>query len=197
MVRAYDDQAGGYRDVGIRRQDTAGNVFDFDELEYGAEEKAVLEVEEIGHIPRGLDTYAAVTYLASVARRPRQTAGGRETVRRLVADNYEFGALSTLLKKAGLRPNEEQWTAPSKQRAVDRCERMLRDGTLRLPQHEMLRRQMAEFSEQVTRAGNLRYSGSGRHDDFAQCVITLMMADIAGHCPGSPHTYRNVRHELG
>ncbi len=73
---------------------------------------------------------------------------------------------------------------------------MLRDDQIRLYESEKLRRQLLEYSERITRGGNIAYGGSGRHDDHAQVLVTLSMASVAGLLPGDPFGVDRRRHEI-
>ncbi|HEX3344452.1 MAG TPA: hypothetical protein VHS09_07750, partial [Polyangiaceae bacterium] len=75
-------------------------------------------------------------------------------------------------------------------------ERLFRDQATRLPDHPKLRRQLAEYSERITRTGALTYGGRGRNDDYAAVLVTACMADVSGILPGSPFRRTSHRHEI-
>lgn len=174
----------------LERQDRAGNWYPFTPPREAAP-RQVLQVAEVGEIPEAemVDTERAVNFLARKAQH-------RYRARLTFCDQYEYSSLSVLLKRAGLRPYEQTWTATTKSRAVDRLERMLRDNQIRLPASDILRRQLLEYSEKITRSGAITYSGRGRHDDYAQVLVTLAMASVSGQLPGDPFGMDRRRHEL-
>jgi hypothetical protein len=161
----------------------------------GTRARPMLHVELVDEVPDGSDAEGSIKFLARVAA-PKNWTG--EPIRKVFADQYEFGALSALMKRAGFRPYEETWSASTKTRAVDRLDRLLRDSQIRLPPgHEKLRRQLSEYSEKITRTGTLTYGGTGKHDDLAQVLITLCMASVSRELPGDPFGIDRRRHEIG
>lgn len=193
-VLAWDSLT-GERTTTWERQTVRGEWLPFD-AEAAAARRAVLEVEGIGEVPDGADTEGAIAFLATIARKRRQRGFNSEPVRKVLHDQYEAGAMGVLLRRAGLRPIEEKWSAPSKERAVDRMERLFRDDAIRLPKHETLRRQLGEYSEKITKSGGIAYGGSGRHDDYAQVLVTAAMGDVSGVLPGSPFRRSAHRYEI-
>lgn len=139
---------------------------------------ALLQVPLIGEVPRVFTTDQAVEYLCGIA--------WSQGVRTIIGDQFEAGALSVLFGKAGFTFREMTWGQKSKREAVDRLERWLHDGTILLPAHETLRRQLTEYSEKITKTGSIAYGGRGAHDDYAQAILTLTMADIERLLQGSP-----------
>jgi hypothetical protein len=87
------------------------------------------------------------------------------------------------------------WTAQTKPAAVETVRKWLRDGTLALPVHERLRRELLLFEERITPTG--QFSFSGKHDDHVSLLVTCAMAAARGSLPriprfpggGSSHRY--------
>lgn len=134
-----------------------------------------LRVFEIGQVPDAKDTEASVVWLAAKAKELGVT--------QCVGDQYEAGALSVLFARAGLAFQYVTWGMNTKRNAVDRIDRWLRDGTLELVADPVLRTQLLQYSEKLLRSGGARYEGSGQHDDRAQVLLTLAMADVARMVP--------------
>lgn len=96
-------------------------------------------------------------------------------------DQREAYALASLFERKGLRFTSHDWTATSKPRAVETVRRWLADGSLSLPPHEQLRRELLEFEEKLTASGGFRYEArrSGR-DDYVALLLTAALADMGG-----------------
>jgi len=155
--------------------------------------KPLLVILEIGTVPDAADAEGAAQYLG---RRARGMGDWGRPVRRCFADQYEAGALSVLLRREGLDFREMTWTNTTKREATDRIEFHLRERTIVLPNHPVLRRQLSEWSERTSKTGLIVYSGRGRHDDFAQCLHTLAMGEVDQQIPGSPYRASRERHEV-
>jgi hypothetical protein len=173
-----------------QRQDVRGNWHDY-EPPPSALPRAVLHVDEVGEVPKSemADTERAVRFLGRIAKSKK--------IRHVFQDQFEAGALGAMLRRVGLRPFEQTWTASTKSAAVDRLDRMLRDSHRRLPPEPTLRKQLCEYSERITRAGAISYGGRGRHDDWAAVIVTLIMSSISRELPGDPFGIDRHRHELG
>ena len=189
----------------IERQDDQGNWFVFDEEAACTPERMVLHVEELGEVPPkpksddelpGDYTQHAINFLSNVARRPRVRGFELERIRHMLLDQYDASGLIIAFRRAGITATEMPWTPKSKERAVDRLERLLRDGQIRIPRIEIARRQLAEYSEKITRTGSIKYEGKG-HDDYAQVLVTVAMGDVVGEIKGSPYRAVAQRYRWG
>lgn len=129
-----------------------------------------LKMLEIGTVPDATDSRKAVSWLSAKCK--------REGIYAVLADQYEAGSLQVLFADQGIGFYEMKWTGPSKRSAVDRVDRMLRDDALLLPKHPTLRKQLNEYSERITRSGEITYGGRGRNDDHAAVVLTTILGDI-------------------
>jgi hypothetical protein len=131
-----------------------------------------LRVYEIGEVPDASDAGAAVTFLVAKARAHGTTVA--------YTDQYEFGPLRAMFSEQGISLLEQTWSAASKRRAVDHFDRLLTDTRVLFPKVEKLHRQAIEYSEKISRGGELTYAGAGRHDDYISCLLTGCMADLDG-----------------
>jgi hypothetical protein len=133
-------------------------------------DRARLQVTEIGQVPDASDTRRAVDWLAAKARASGCTLLG--------SDQYDASGLAVMFSEKGLSFYQNTWTAKSKRGAVDRLDRLMRDDDIALPDNEMMRRHLVEYSEKISGGGgDPTYSGRGRHDDYAAVLLTLMMLD--------------------
>lgn len=96
-------------------------------------------------------------------------------------DQREEASLRSMFAKAGVSFISYAWTEPSKDEAVMLLRRMLRDSTLHLPEHEVLRRELTTLKARLLPSGRTRYETNGF--DYASALITLMHAAAAGHTP--------------
>lgn len=85
-------------------------------------------------------------------------------------------------EEAGLRSHLRErfvsysWTEASKEEAVLRLARLLRERRLALTEHARLRRELLELRAQLMPSGRTRYMTNGR--DYASALITLMHAHV-------------------
>ncbi len=117
----------------------------------------ILEFSFVGGIAdaskRGLTSNDVVAFLTREAR----TRG----VAYAHGDQFERFALASAFALRGITYIAHTWTAPMKERAVERVRTWLRDGSLSLPDYEPLRRELLAFEEKSRRRAPLR-SGAGR-----------------------------------
>jgi hypothetical protein len=110
------------------------------------------------------------------------------------SDQFERFALQSAVHKHGIAFVAHTWTAPQKERAVERVRRWLAEGTLVLPQHEAMRSQLLAFEETISPSGALTFRGRrGGHDDYCMLIMLGALVDIEGQLPGSPIVQTIVR----
>jgi hypothetical protein len=103
------------------------------------------------------------------------------------SDQFERFALASAIGKYGLPFIAHSWTAPLKERAVERVRQWLRDGALSLPVFDKLKKELLAFEERIAPSGALTFRGrQGGHDDHAMLVMLAALVDIEGQIPGSP-----------
>jgi len=104
------------------------------------------------------------------------------------ADQFEKYALASVFHGRGIRYVAHDWTAPLKERAVERVRQWLRDGVLVLPgSHERMRKEMLAFQEKISPSGALTFRGrSGSHDDYSMLVVLAGLLDVEQQLHGSP-----------
>lgn len=83
--------------------------------------------------------------------------------------------------RRGIRYVMHDWTNANKVEAVERLRRWLAEGTLALPQHDKLRRELLAFEERITPTGAFTFGARGSgHDDLVSLLITGTIAEING-----------------
>jgi hypothetical protein len=103
------------------------------------------------------------------------------------SDQFEKYSLGSAISKAGFNFVPHTWTAPLKERAVERVRRWLRDGVLILPNDPQLRKEMLSFEERIAPSGALTFRGrQGGHDDRVMLVMLGALVDAEGMLSGSP-----------
>lgn len=153
--------------------------------------------------PKGIDHRLEVTGVAGYSDLVRRCVQSDAVVAKVAqwgrehgcstvhADQFERFALASAFSTRGFRYVAHSWTAPRKERAVERLRQWLRDGTLVLPEHKKLRDQLLAFEEQIAPSGALTFRGrQGGHDDYAMLLMLAALVDIepevGGGLPGSP-----------
>lgn len=138
--------------------------------------KARLWVSAIGEVPKNPPnsdfTEHAIKYLVNLCK--------THSITQICGDQYQAPTLRLLFSQHDLSFWEHTWTSTSKRHAVDTAERLFRDIELCVPAHKVLRAQLAEYSERISKSGDLIYGGSGPTDDFVQVLLTGLMAYDAG-----------------
>jgi len=162
---------------------------------------SLLVFDRVGAVPAGTRADDAVAMLGDEARRGVEWGGERLPVSLVVGDQRESFSMSALFRRiAGRRFVELPWTGGengSKARSVLHMRRLLHDGAVVLPTgHEVLRTQLVQYSERITRSGSLTWAGSGRRDDAAAVCLTTALADSEGLIPGSPIRRGGERYEV-
>lgn len=150
-----------------------------------------MQVVEVGEVPNASDTRASVDWLVN--------KGKLHGCTQVASDQYDASGLAVLFSEKGLSYFQNTWSAKSKKTAVDRMDRFLRDRDIALPDHDMMRRHMAEYSEKISRSGgDPTYSGRGAHDDYAAVLLTLIMLELAKRIPmaTSPSTVQPVTQQI-
>lgn len=103
------------------------------------------------------------------------------------SDQREAYMLQSEFKRHGLKFTEHPYSMQSKPEAVARVRRWLRDGTIQLPKHDILHRELLNFSEVPTAGGGFTFKARGSgHDDFVCLLLTAALADIEGQLRKSP-----------
>lgn len=97
----------------------------------------------------------------------------------ICADQYQAPTLKMLFGAHGLTYWEHTWTAPTKREAVDLLESWLRDEILLIPNLAILKRQLSEYKERISRTNEITYGGTGPTDDYVQTLMTGAMAHLA------------------
>ena len=111
------------------------------------------------------------------------------------SDQFERFALASAVSKKGYPFFAHTWTAPLKERAVERVREWLRDHLLILPEHPKRKSELLAFEERIAPSGALTFRGRrGGHDDFAMLVCLAALVDIEGQMPGSPLAQTVFRH---
>jgi hypothetical protein len=134
---------------------------------------------------RGFTSDTIVTRIVTRARQSGVVA--------IHSDQFERFALASAIGKHGIPFMAHSWTAPLKERAVERVRQWLRDDLLCLPKHDKLKSELLAFEERIAPSGALTFRGrQGGHDDFAMLVMLAALVDIEGGLPGSP-LHRPIR----
>jgi hypothetical protein len=118
---------------------------------------------------------------ADVVARLAALAKGRGTYS-VHGDQREEFMVRGEFAKQGMGFFPHPWTATSKPAAVETVRRWFREGTLWLPPHERLRRELHAFEERITPAGAFTFGARGSgHDDYVALLITAAMAHESRH----------------
>jgi hypothetical protein len=137
-------------------------------------------------------------FLGEIADRGITWDGEHYPIRAVYGDQREATAHEAMFRRlASLRYTSLPWTGGidgSKAEGVQRIARLLQDGMIRFPHHPTLQKQLNEYRLTFTRTGGVSYSGRGRHDDFAQVVVTAGIADAQGLIMSSPARISNQKH---
>lgn len=99
-------------------------------------------------------------------------------VKTVFADNYEKGSLPGHFANHGIRLAVFDWTQASKHGAMTRMRRMMREKTLALPDHDILRKQLSGLKQRLVPSGGTKYFTNGL--DYASALVTLMHAEVSG-----------------
>ncbi len=103
------------------------------------------------------------------------------------ADQREELMLASAFSRHGVELRPHPWTAATKPAAVATVRRWFADGTIALPPHEKLRRELLAFEERITASGSFTFGARGSgHDDYVSLLLTAAMADGEGMLDGSP-----------
>jgi hypothetical protein len=129
-------------------------------------------------VRRGITSTGIVAEIASRARH-----FGCSVVH---SDQFEKFSLQSAFNMAGLKFFSHAWTAPMKERAVERVRAWFRDDVLVFPEHERMKRELLAFEEKIAPSGALTFKGRGPHDDFAMLALLAAAVDIEGGLAGSP-----------
>jgi hypothetical protein len=130
-------------------------------------------------VRRGFTSDDVVKFVAKIAREYNAVA--------VHSDQFERFALASAVNKHGLPFYPHSWTAPLKERAIERVRGWLRDDVLALPEHERMKSELLAFEERIAPSGALTFRGrQGGHDDYAMLVMLAALVDIEGQFPGSP-----------
>lgn len=135
-----------------------------------------------GYGPKDIREHGIDAIVAVIARKSH--AAG---VSSAFGDQREAMMVDAALAKHGIDFHELAWTPSNKPRGVARVRRWLLEGTLALPQHEGLRRELLNFEERIDTGGQFTFGARGSgHDDYVSLLITAALADEAGKLSGSP-----------
>ncbi len=93
-------------------------------------------------------------------------------------DQREEASLRALFANEGVRFTSYAWTEQSKDDAVMRLRRLMREGMLCLVEHPTLRRELTTMKARLLPSGRTRYETNGL--DFASALITLAHGIVAG-----------------
>ena len=156
----------------------------------GQEGEPLLVVDEVTGIDqasaRGFTSKAMIAGVVGWARMYRCVA--------IHSDQFERFSLASAFGEQGYPFYPHTWTAPMKEAAVQRVRQWLRDGTLVLPRHERLRRELLSFEEKFSPTGALTFRGrQGGHDDFAMLIVLAGIVDIGRGLSGSPLYEAQIR----
>lgn len=151
-----------------------------------------------------LGSYVRFDMIDAVTGRFWQQVSGDKIVEKLVAvaqangvsevhaDQRESLMLQAAFEAAGLRYVVHDWGNTNKTIAVETVRRWLRDGSLALPDHDGMRKELRSFEEKVLPSGSLSFGARGSgHDDFVALLLTAAMVDAKGSLPrpGSSNDY--------
>jgi hypothetical protein len=121
---------------------------------------------------RRLESAGVVARIAAVARRHGATA--------VHGDQRDGFPLHSEFKRERLRLVTHDWTASSKPVAVELVRRWFQQGTIVLPAHEKLRRELLNFEERIVN-GQFTFAARGStHDDYVALLVTAALAHLAG-----------------
>jgi hypothetical protein len=109
------------------------------------------------------------------------------------SDQREEAALGAMfaVRRVPLRPFA--WTDTSKDEAVQRLRRMMRERAIYLPDHTQLRRELTSMRARLVPSGRIKYETNGL--DYASCLITLAHAIVAGALPAHKPLHYVERYE--
>jgi hypothetical protein len=109
------------------------------------------------------------------------------------SDQREEAALGAMfaVRRVPLRPFA--WTDTSKDEAVQRLRRMMRERAIYLPDHTQLRRELTSMRARLVPSGRIKYETNGL--DYASCLITLAHAIVAGALPSHKPLHYIERYE--
>jgi len=186
---AGDDGAG----VWIRQPLNDENGRRIPNPEWGEQPEGFLAIEWAQGIDqaarRGFTSDRIVSRIVGAAREAGAVA--------IHSDQFERFALDSAIRQHGYPFFPHTWTAPLKERAVERVRGWMRDDVLCLPRHDKLKSELLAFEERIAPSGALTFRGrQGGHDDFAMLVLLAALVDIEGGLPGSPiatTTHRSAR----
>jgi hypothetical protein len=111
-------------------------------------------------------------------------------IRRVFGDQREDLMLRSAFTARGLDFTSLPWTASTKPPAVERVRKWFSEGTIQLPEHDALRRELLTFEERIAPSGQFTFGARGSgHDDYVALLITAAMADtVGGIAPASQAT---------
>jgi hypothetical protein len=99
-------------------------------------------------------------------------------VKTVFADNYEKGSLPGHFESHGIELRVFDWSQKSKHEAMTRMRRMMREKTLALPDHGVLRKQLGNLKQRLVPSGGTKYFTNGL--DYASALLTAMHAEVSG-----------------
>ncbi len=103
---------------------------------------------------------------------------------RYFADQRDRVMTENELRKHGVSFHIYDWTAVTKPPAVERVRTWLQEGSIALPKHETLRRELLSFEERISPSGQFTFGARGSgHDDYVSLLITAAMADLDNNLP--------------
>jgi len=96
----------------------------------------------------------------------------------IFSDQREEASLRSMFSDHVIKLVSYAWSETSKDDAVMRLRRLMRERKLYLPAHEQLRRELSTMKARLMPNGRTKYETNGL--DFASALITLMHAAVAG-----------------
>jgi hypothetical protein len=140
---------------------------------YAKPDGALVVTEAGGWTQDALRTLTVPDVVAKICERAKHYG-----VKTIFADNYEKGSLPGHFANHGVRLMVFDWTQASKHTAMTRLRRMMREKTLALPAHDLLRKQLSGLKQRLVPSGGTKYFTNGL--DYASALVTLMHAEVSG-----------------
>ncbi len=97
---------------------------------------------------------------------------------RVFGDQREEAAIRSLFAEHGITFVSYAWSATSKEDAIQLLRRLMRERRVALPEHDTLRRQLANMKARLLPSGQTRYELNGQ--DYASSLVTLAHAAVDG-----------------
>lgn len=114
--------------------------------------------------------------MKQVVQRVAERAGAWGT-RRIFGDQREEAGLRSLFAEEEIGLTTYAWTEQSKEDAMQRLRRLMRERKVLLPDHAGLRREVGDIKAHLLPSGRTKYALNGL--DYASALVTLVHAVVA------------------